>query len=127
MANFGADFMTDNKNISNYKHLVGISMGVITAFVILFTQSFYFNYVTDSKVEVKTEQADDSGETSLDLTISQDAVSSVVQININQILPYISDIHFTLEDQGNFEIISVPELNKYFRALFTLIISPNAP
>ncbi|MEL7004629.1 MAG: hypothetical protein AAFN93_18120 [Bacteroidota bacterium] len=119
--------MKSIKNIAKYKHMTGMILGVMTAVIILFTQAFQYDYVADTKVEVKTEKSDESNETSNDLTISTDAVTSVVQININQVLPYIADINFNLEDQTSFETIRVPNPNKLFKALFTLIISPNAP
>lgn len=116
------------KNISKYKHAIGMATGVVTALVILFSQVFYFDYAPETQSQVKTEQSQDQdGSETTDVTISQDAVSSIVQVNINQGLHFISDIHFSVTDLGDFEIVTIPDLNKYFKALFNLIISPNAP
>ena len=132
MASFVADFMRSVINNSDKRSTLTMILGVIIALTIVFSQTFYFNQTSTNKSEVKTENSSenssDSDDTSSDFVLSKNAVSSpAIQLNVQQVLHFISDIHFDTEEKVDFEIISVPVLNKLFKALFNSIISPNAP
>lgn len=122
--------MRAKNNISALKHTIGIAIGIIAALVILVSQTFYFDYLANTDGDkVKTEVAEDGSEhhASDVLTISQDAVTTVVQFTINQILLFITDLQLISNEDVKVEFSQKVELTTYFKTLFRLIISPNAP
>lgn len=121
--------MARNEYISRYKHISGIALGVIAALVILFSQSFYFDYVAKIEGKTKTEQTSDSDEDSGDTVIkmSQQALSSGVEISIQSVLHFIGQIYDEVEVELPSITFKTQGLTSYLQTLFRLIISPNAP
>lgn len=116
------------KYISRYKHALGISLGIVAAIAVLFSQSCYYNYVALEKSKVNTEVPGADGEEHHDvLTISKDAVTSAVQFTISQVLHLIGNIDLQNSDEVEVELEQTTDFNTYFRTLFRLIIAPNAP
>ncbi len=111
-----------------------ITIGLLTAVVILFSQLFYVQNTGLAKKEVKTEQTEDQDSQDQD-TPEDLAISSTPYISI----PISSTIEVEKEQSFIFEILFEQEvdfptrievnrtLGKFFQHLFRVIISPNAP
>ncbi|QSE97525.1 hypothetical protein [Fulvivirga lutea] len=118
-----------SSNISRFKHSAGIAMGLLAALVILVSQSFYFEYVSNFEQSVSVEQTSDNSDDSEDQVIKMghQALSSAVEFSIQSVLHFITHIY----DENPVEKPLVSEningLTSYFQTLFRLIISPNAP
>lgn len=107
---------------------LSLFLGVFVAIAILLSQSIVVSSSQEEETKPVTEQQSDQGdEAEQVLTISQDAVSSVAQITISHSLRFISDIYQKAEDKVEVNLDQKVDFNPYFRALFRLIISPNAP
>lgn len=106
------------------KHAIGMMMGIITAVVILSTQTFYYDYAVKNQVEIASEDEEQPSEI---LTIGHDAVSTVVEYTLQQVLHFISTIYTESAEALNIELEEEPRFNALFKALFRSIISPNAP
>ncbi|MBL6446844.1 hypothetical protein JMN32_11010 [Fulvivirga sp. 29W222] len=121
--------MNKQRHISNYKQTIGIVIGIVAAIVILVSQSFYYDYMASTEGGVKTEiGSEPTGEQQPDiLTIGKDAVTTVVQFTITQVLQFIADLQLANSDEVQIEFDQKVELNTFFKTLFRLIISPNAP
>ena len=102
-------------------------IGVLAAVVILFTQSFCFDYAESAESKVKTEQSDTTDEERTVLKIGSEAVAQVAQVSLQNVLHFISNIYLDNSQQSHIEYSPQPLFNAYFHALFRLIISPNAP
>jgi len=110
-----------------FKEWLSIVLGVVAAIAILCSQSFTYT-VSELPDEVKTElPADDDGEHHEVTTISQDAVSSVVQLTISHGLHFITNIYHNVVEVAKTWFDQKIDFNSYFKTLFRLIISPNAP
>lgn len=119
--------MSKRNNISKFKRSVAFVTGILAAAVILFTQSFYFEYATDVESKVKTEQSDNSDQDQAILKIGTEAVAQVAQVSLQNVLHFISNIYLDNSQQNHIEYRPKPLFNAYFHTLFRLIISPNAP
>ncbi|ELR70918.1 hypothetical protein C900_03201 [Fulvivirga imtechensis AK7] len=114
--------------ISRYKQTIGICFGILAAVVILVSQSCYYNFLANEEAKVNTEVNDQKGEPKHDvLTISKDAVASVVQYTISHALHFIAEIYLENTDEVEIAIDQEVDFNAYFKTLFRLIIAPNAP
>ncbi len=119
--------MRIRNNIVDFKHSVGIILGVITALMITFSQSLY--YVADSS-ELETpskEQTSQEDDAESVLTAQNDLLGSGGQQSIshtwhlNIIIPFDDFRDFTSE------CLKAVDYNTQFRTLFRTLISPNAP
>ncbi|UII33398.1 hypothetical protein LVD17_06130 [Fulvivirga ulvae] len=115
--------------ISKYKQTIGIVIGIVAAVVILVSQSFYYDYMANAEVGVKTEIGNETTDDQQPdiLTISKDAVTTVVQFTITQVLHFIAELQLANSDEIQVEFDQKVELDTFFKTLFRLIISPNAP
>lgn len=120
--------MNSIKNIAN-KESLGIFLGLVAAMVILLSQTFYFSYV--ESVEGKAVQSEQAGDfEDSDKTVikmAHQALSSVAQFAIQNVLHFISEIYIQDVAVESDFIISYEGFTPYLKALFRLIISPNAP
>ncbi|MEM6522536.1 MAG: hypothetical protein AAGF85_06330 [Bacteroidota bacterium] len=112
-------------SLEKRKKNLGIAFGVLAAVAVLFSQSFYFNYL-ESIDTTSVEQTDERGDDTPVIKMAQDAVVSVAQIFIHQVLDYLGDISVGREIIKT-EIPRTLRLDRYFQTLFNIIISPNAP
>lgn len=119
--------MYNSENISKHKHVIGICFGIVAAIVILVSQSFYYDYLASAEAGFHTEVEDEGEEDHAIITINKDVVTSAVQLTITQTLHFIADIHLDNAAQADIEIDQKVDFNTYFKTLFRLIISPNAP
>lgn len=120
--------MNNLRNISRYKQTIGICFGIVAAVVILVSQSCYYNFLANEEAKVNTEVSDEKGEPKHDvLTISKDAVTSVVQYTLSQALHFIAEIYLENTDEVEIDVDQEVDFNTYFKTLFRLIIAPNAP
>ncbi|UII22837.1 hypothetical protein [Fulvivirga ligni] len=127
--------MRNHITIRKFKHTIGLCIGVLAALVILTSETCYYSYMAsyslatsgkDTTIDIKHDNKDDSNDHAI-LSISKDAVSSVAHMNITQALHFITEIY-----SGSSEDVveipeNIPDFNTYFKTLFRLIISPNAP
>ncbi len=103
-------------------------IGMIVAVVILFTQTFYYNYLSEvHDDQIKTEINDQQQEDVPVMKMAQDAVTSAVQVILFQALHLISEI--VLVDGEEVKVEPSIDLGyiSWVKVLFNVIISPNAP
>ncbi|MEM9390175.1 MAG: hypothetical protein AAGA02_06860 [Bacteroidota bacterium] len=112
--------------IARRKESLGIALGLLAAFAILFSQTFYYSYLETANDGVSLDVTDENGEELPVLKMAHEAVASFAQISINQTLDFISEIIISNEVSTN-EVPKTLRLDRYFETLFNLIISPNAP
>ena len=120
--------MNKQNYISKYKQSIGIVIGIVAAVVILVSQSFYYDYLASAdgvNTEISTENTDDQQPDIL--TIGKDAVATVVQFTITHVLHFIAELQLANSDEIEIEFDQKVELDTFFKTLFRLIISPNAP
>jgi len=118
--------MKSSRNISRKKELAFILLGILAAVAVVFSQSFT-NFTYELEKDVKTElPADEEGSEDIP-TISNDAVSSFVQLTLNQALHFIADLKYQVKETITVFLDQKLDYNTYFKNLFRLIISPNAP
>ena len=119
--------MREDKNILTLKEVTGVAIGVFVALIVLFNQAFYYNYLAEvNDGGVKTEINDSQEDTPV-IKLAQDAVSSVVQVVLAQTLHVISEILFADGEDTTVETPLNIGVSSYFKTLFNIIISPNAP
>ncbi|MEM7106781.1 MAG: hypothetical protein AAF519_01050 [Bacteroidota bacterium] len=117
--------MKAQESIVKSKRTLGIVLAVLAAVSVLFSQGFYFSYLESIDTEA-VEHTDEHGEDIPVVKMTQDAVMTMAQISIHQVLDYLGDISIT----EAIIKIAVPKslrLDGYFTTLFNIIISPNAP
>lgn len=119
--------MKANNNIADIKHIVGISIGIVAAIVILISQSFYFEYVATVDGEAQTEQSSDVDSDETVIKMAHQALSSVVQFAVQNVLHFIGQIYEEDTFDANVSIENNISFDSFFQTLFRLIISPNAP
>lgn len=119
--------MKKNKNTINFKHFAGISLGIVAAVVILVSQSFYFDYVANVEGNAHTEQVSDVDSDETVIKMAHQALSTVVQFAVQNVLHFISQIYKEDTFESSVSIENTISFDSYFHTLFRLIISPNAP
>lgn len=111
-------------------HTLTIIMGVITAFVMVFSQVFYFQPSSFAKKEIKTEkqekQQDDKNDSYISLPSFSQPTSSV-HVELDQKPLCLFEIFFGKGTEENSEHDIPLSLGKFFQTLFRVIIAPNAP
>ena len=121
--------MRENKNIATFKEWLALTFGVLAAIAIVCSQTLPQNAELGSE-EVKKElpaQSDDENDHHEIPTINQNVVSSFAQVTLTQSLHFISDIYQPEGDEVNVQLDQKVDFNSFFKTLFRLIISPNAP
>ena len=115
------------KSFEKYKTITLLA-GVAVAFVLVFSQLFYFQAADFCQEKAETQQQEKSSGTSESyISLPSTSIISSSTIEINQ------ELSFILEILDHDEIsTSIPEetnllIDKFFQALFRVIISPNAP
>ena len=118
-------YITD---ILKAKHTLGIALGLMAAFVILFSQSFYFDYVSNVEGDVKTENSAEShSDSETVIKMAHQALSTVAEFAVQTVWHFITEIFVADKVETPHYFESYSGFTPYFQALFKLIISPNAP
>ena len=112
--------------ITKRTETLGMALGFLAAFAILFSQTCYYSYLETANDGICLDVTDENGEELPVLKMAHEAVASFAQISINQTLDFISEIIISPEIGTN-EVPKTLRLDRYFETLFNLIISPNAP
>jgi hypothetical protein len=100
----------------------------LTALAIVFSQLFYFQTSAQTEGEVKTEQQDSQQEESQAyISLPSASLPSSTHVELSQTMVFLFEIIFerTESDERSFSVL-LP-LNRFFKALFDGVISPNAP
>lgn len=121
--------MRENRKIAVFKEYLALAFGVIAAIAIICSQTFPQSTQLDQsekKSELPAQSDDDSDHHEIP-TISKNVVSTFVQVTLTQSLHFISDIYQPEGDEVNVQLDQKVNFNSYFKTLFRLIISPNAP
>ncbi|WP_155211138.1 hypothetical protein [Fulvivirga aurantia] len=118
-----------NNRSTVIKEWLSIALGVMAALAILCSQSFTYTQLSEVDKSIETEiPTNDSDDENQELaTISQVAVSSFVQVTLSQGLHFITNIYHNVIEVVADHVDQKIDFNSYFKALFRLIISPNAP
>ena len=128
MSSFVARIMNWIRLILRDKHFTGILLGFFAVMIILSSSSLYYDHssANEEQNQQALSQQQEDDETPV-IKIGQEAISSVVQIVLIQPIRPITDITFSEEGEKKVAYTTKAKLNSYFKALFNLIISPNAP
>ena len=119
--------MRKRNNILPFKEVASVVAGIFVALIILCNQAFYYNYLAElNDTKTKTEISDSQEDVPV-IKLAQDAVSSVVQVIVVQALHLISEIVFVDREESKSEAPLNLGASAYFKTLFNIIISPNAP
>ncbi len=122
--------MKGYSSLVRFKFRAGIMLGLLAALVILVTD---VSSATLQKLEVAQVQADQDSPDSNDdhqetiVTAGKNLVATVSQLTIDHSWHFIADIWFEIPDDQVMTGFEIREYNTWFKTLFRLIISPNAP
>ncbi len=120
--------MTGYSSIVRYKFRAGLILGFLAAIAILMTDFTLVNHQGKTDTELRADQEQDRGdESSTQLTASKDLVATVSQLTIQHAWHFIADIYTVDHEDQDTRGFDVREYDTWFRTLFRLIISPNAP
>lgn len=109
---------------------MGIGLGVLVALIILFSQTFYFQYVESvegnpAETEQTTDLDDSDGSI---LEMGYQVLTLVVEYVIRNIVHFISNIYPADTKSSHHSVHSHHDgIASYLQVLFHAIISPNAP
>jgi hypothetical protein len=115
------------KSLEKYK-ITTLLAGIAVAFVLVFSQLFYFQGADFCQKKAETQQQDKrSGSSESYISLPSTSIISSSTIEINQELSFILEI--LLDDQTSPALTEESHqlVDKFFQALFRVIISPNAP
>ncbi len=106
-----------------------LALGVLTAFVIVFSQVFYVaNTEQFTQDHSDTEQQSPESEEKGQVTLSTYSLpSSSTSLVLNHDFSFIQEILFYAQKPEGTPTIIQRSVGKLFKALFQFIISPNAP
>ncbi len=104
-------------------------MGVLTAFVVVFSQLFFFQSARYTKKEIKTEkqekQQDNNDEASV--TLPSFSQPSSAHVEANHASCCLFEILFEKSKEADNTDRLPFSFSKFFQTLFKVIIAPNAP
>ena len=109
-------------------HIVTMAMGIIVALAIVCSQLFYFYQTSTQKKETQAEQhQQENSEDQVYFSVPSTSLPSSVHVELNPNVFFLFEIIF----EGNVTdapeaILAIP-LGQFFRTIFGLTISPNAP
>ncbi len=115
------------KSLGKYRILTLLA-GLATAFVIIFSQLFYFQAATYCQNKAETDQHDQkTTDNESHISIPSSTISSVSHIEINQELSFVLEILFADKNNTHSTTEVIPSVSRLFQTLFRFIIAPNAP
>jgi hypothetical protein len=110
------------------KNIASLSTGVIVAFAIVFSQLFCFQAESHSKKEAKTEQQQkENPEDDVYISVPSTSLPSTAHVELNP------NVFFLFEVLSEREVSEVTQptfslpTGQFFRKIFGVTISPNAP
>ena len=110
------------------KNIASLTTGIIVAVAIIFSQLFYFQTESHPKKEIKTEQQQkENPEDHLYISVPSTSLPSTAHVELNP------NVFFLFEILSERAVSRVTELNfsiptgQFFRKIFGVTISPNAP
>jgi hypothetical protein len=115
------------KSLEKYRTITLLA-GIAVAFILVFSQLFYFQAADYCQKKAETQQQDKrSGNPESYISLPSTSIISSSTIEINQDLSFILEI--LLDDEASTTLTEEAHqlVDKFFQALFRVIISPNAP
>jgi len=120
--------MKGYSSIVRYKFRAGITLGLIAALAIVMTNQTLVNHQVKAEMHIDAGQdQDQNDEPKAQLSAAKDLLASVSQLTITQAWHFIADIYTVDHENQDLRGFEIREFNTWFRTLFRLIISPNAP
>ena len=105
-----------------------MTTGIAVALAIICSQFFYSLSISLQKKETKTEQhQQESSDDQVYITVPSTSLPSSVYTELNPNVFYLFDILIEESASEVSELILAIPLGEFFRTIFGLIISPNAP
>ena len=105
--------------------LAGLTVAV---FVLISFNTFQLGYYTEPAAEIQDEEAPNQEESGEDQTvISLEGLASIIQITVSHFITNLFDVAFGESEKVYQDLENLPVGLSYFKVLFSLIISPNAP
>ncbi len=112
------------------RRIVTMTTGIAVALAIICSQLFYSQPSSFQKKETKTEQHQQENSDDQDqvyITVPSTSLPSSAYTELNPNVFYLFDILFEESASDVPELILAIPLGEFFRTIFGLIISPNAP
>jgi hypothetical protein len=106
--------------------IVTMSMGILVALAIVCSQLFYFQPASVPKKETKTEQQENSDD-QVSFSVPSTSLPSSVHVVLNPNVFLLFEILFEENVSKIPELTVAIPLGQFFRTVFGLTISPNAP
>jgi hypothetical protein len=115
------------KSLEKYK-ITTLLAGIAVAFVLVFSQLFYFQAADFCQKKAETQQQEKrAGNSESYISLPSNSIISSSTIELNQELSFILEILVDDEAPTALVDVSYQLVDKFFQALFRVIISPNAP
>ena len=109
------------------RRIMTMTTGIAVALAIICSQLFYSQSISLQK-ETKTEQhQQESSDDEVYITVPPTSLPSSAHTELNPNVFYLFDILFEESASDVPELILAIPLGEFFRTIFGLIISPNAP
>ena len=109
--------------------------GIVTAFLIVFSQLFYFQAARYCQKKAETEQKEKKqpeGKTGKEashetyISLPTNSIPSVSHIHISDGISFVQETLLETTEEEGHTLLS-PLVNRLFQTLFRFIIAPNAP
>ena len=107
--------------------IVTMVMGVLVALAIVCSQLFYFQPTSLPKKETKTEQHQENPDDQVSYSVPSTSLPSSVHVVLNPNVFLLFEILFEENVSKIPEFTIAIPLGQFFRTVFGLTISPNAP
>mgnify|MGYP003575484716 FL=1 len=110
------------------RHIISMITGIVVALAIICSQLFHTQQDFLQKKETKTEQhQEDDSDDQVYITVTSTSLPSSAYTELHPTVFFLFDILLEERVSGIPEfIVSIPS-GQFFRTIFGLIISPNAP
>ena len=107
--------------------IVTMALGILVALAIVCSQLFYFQPTSISKKETKTEQHQENSGDQVSFSVPSTSLPSSVHVVLNPDVFLLFEILFEENVSKIPELTVAIPLGQFFRTVFGLTISPNAP
>ena len=110
------------------RRIVTMTTGIAVALAIICSQLFYSQSIALQKKETKTEQhQQENSDDQVYITVPSTSLPSSAHTELNPNVFYLFEILFEESASDVPALILAIPLGEFFRTIFGLIISPNAP